>query len=51
MRMTSKTVIIAGIDFPLGERAMNDASQEKGGATTDYAKAIRHFRRLMKLRS
>jgi|GraSoiStandDraft_54_1057290.scaffolds.fasta_scaffold100746_2 hypothetical protein len=29
----------------------NVASKEQGGPATDYAKDIRHFRRLMKLRS
>ncbi len=29
----------------------NVASQEQGGPVIDYAKDIRHFRRLMKLRS
>ncbi len=29
----------------------NVASEEQGGQATDYAKDIRHFRRLMKLRS
>ena len=30
--------------------AANLASKEKGGPATDYAKDIRHFRKLMKLR-
>ncbi len=31
--------------------AANSASVEQGGQAVDFAKDIRHFRRLMKLRS